>query len=145
MPSPTACNSSATLNLRTPAGETLNLTGYWVSGETENAFWRIAHYGTCMAWVGEMVQPEVDPPTAFSFSGTLRDDFTIDGQWFLLPHGSPMHHEIESGQVTFRLMFGPSGTSESLQLILESGGEDRGNFGPFGHGNGTIWVRDTGN
>ena len=146
-PSPSVCASTAALNLRTPSGDTVNLTGYWVSGATQNTFWRIAQYGTCMAWVGEITTPDQEPadpfPTAFLFFGTIRDDFTIEGQFFLLPHGRPMHREIQSGQVMFRVTFGPDGSPASTQLILERGGQDLGRTGPFGAGNGTIWVRYT--
>jgi hypothetical protein len=68
------------VDLRTPSGAPIDLTGMWTGGNTIH---EVRQLRSCVWWMGLSNWPgdEVGSAWAFVFSGRLRPDFTLTGVW----------------------------------------------------------------
>lgn len=68
------------VDLRTPSGSTLDLTGTWTGGNTLHD---IRQLGDCVWWVGRSTWPNQDLGSAWRnvFFGHVHADFTLTGEW----------------------------------------------------------------
>lgn len=93
VPSAEPSPGSATLNcgaleLRTPEGHRLDLTGTWEGSETIHY---IRQLGDCVWWIALSNWPGQVPGAFYSitFNGHLNADFTVTGEWavIVIPRG----------------------------------------------------------
>ena len=66
--------------LRTPGGQPIDLSGTWTGGNTRHD---VRQLNSCVWWLGVSNWPGEEPGSAwaFVFSGHLRPDFTLSGEW----------------------------------------------------------------
>ena len=124
---PSAASSAAGLadpackpiDLRTPSGQRIDLTGTW---EGYEALHFVRQYGDCVWWEEFTAVPD-DEPLGYIyrslFFGRLRTDFTLVGQWAdiytgILPNGAPVIPS--NGEATWEIIIQSEGTTEVITL-----------------------------
>jgi len=73
-------NDCSDVDLRTPTGQRVDLTGLWQGGDLRHY---VGQEGDCVWWVGLSSDPG-EPPGAFeilSFQGHIGSDLTLTGEW----------------------------------------------------------------
>ena len=116
----------STLDLRTPSGESIDLTGTWVT-----EFWSpragtyyLQQIGNCLWWAGGFPLATDDPtfgPTGnwiTVFRGVIRNDLTIVGNW------TDVHRECTTATVL--VCYGPPsrpGTGGTITLLIDTDGD----------------------
>jgi hypothetical protein len=81
------------VQLRTPTGEPINLSGTWVSG-SERAYY-VYQSGACVWWAGGFATSDTSDRlrydglgwATFVFIGQLAADFTVSGTWSVVRTG----------------------------------------------------------
>ncbi len=111
-PPPAAC---ASIDLRTPTGEGLQLTGLWRSPDGGTYYLRQA--GSCVWFVGLSGDTGAPGRTGTSewtnaFFGTLQSDFTLRGEWADLPWG----RDTGVGELTWGINFADVAGQEAVTL-----------------------------
>ncbi len=91
------------VDLRSPDGEEVDLTGAWQGGVT---FHEARQHDDCVWWVGFSSWPGDDLGSAWllTFSGHIAPDFTLSGEWSEIftaelhaPRNCPANFQIEFG------------------------------------------------
>jgi len=117
------------IDLRSPGGHPLDLTGTWETGSRAAGDLRILQVrqiGRCVYWWGENAFPEYGPQPAHQynvFRGVLDTNFSLVGQWVEVPgttyHGNPIT-QLDNGTLSLRLRFVGSGAdAPELELTSE--------------------------
>jgi hypothetical protein len=110
-----ACNP---IDLRTPSGQRIDLTGTWKGYETLHF---VRQYGDCVWW--EELTALQDEPLGniyrSVFFGRLQTDFTLVGQWAdiytgILPNGAPVIPS--NGEAVWEIIIESEGTAEVTTL-----------------------------
>jgi hypothetical protein len=111
-PPPAAC---ASIDLRTPNGDAVLLTGRWRSPDAGTYYVRQA--GSCVWIVG--LSEDTGPPGGTgssgwtnAFLGTLKSDFTLHGEWADVPWG----RATGVGEVSYRMDFADVDGQEGISL-----------------------------
>lgn len=119
---PAAC---AALDLRTPSGDALALTGLWRSPDGGNYYLRQA--GSCVWFTG--LSPGTGAPGRLGvtgwtnvFLGTLHSDFTLQGEWADVPWG----RDTGVGELTWNVDVAEVASQEAITLQVA---EVTGGFG----------------
>jgi len=107
------------IDLRTPSGEQIDLTGTWQGYE---ALHFVRQYGDCVWWEELTTAPEDEPLGQIYrsvFFGRLQTDFTLVGQWAdiytgLLPNGAPVIPS--NGEAVWTIIIQSEGTTEVITL-----------------------------
>jgi hypothetical protein len=118
-PSPEPTGSAASvlrqpIDLRTPQGERIDLTGTWQGGGT---FHEVRQAGDCVWWVGSSSLPEEELGSAWllTFTGRLGADFTLRGAWADIY--TVRLNGVSHCQVAFTIEFPAPG--EDIQLVTD--------------------------
>ena len=111
-PPPGAC---APLDLRTPAGDTVQLTGRWRS--PDHGIYYLRQSGSCVWFTGLSGDPDAPGIPAGgdwtnSFFGTLASNFMIHGSWADLPLGN----DAGVGVISWRIDFANVDLREGVTL-----------------------------
>ena len=111
-PPPAAC---AGIDLRTPTGAGLNLTGRWRSPDAGTYYLRQS--GSCVWFAGLSSGTGAPGRTGASdwtnsFLGTLHSDFTLSGEWADLPWG----RSAGVGELTWAIEFADVDDREAVTL-----------------------------
>ena len=84
-PGDAAVGRCAPVDLRTPTGERIDLTGTWVTEKEGTRGGGIRQIGDCLWWSGGYPDPSEDAGRSYYqinvFRGTIDTDFTVDGEW----------------------------------------------------------------
>jgi hypothetical protein len=121
---PSAC---AAIDLRSPSGNTVDLTGRWRS---PGGIYYLRQVGSCVWFVGlsaDTGAPGGEDSTSWTnaFLGTLTPDFTFEGAWADVPWGT----SEGAGEVTWRIGFTEVEGVEAVTLeAIESSGGFGGRF-----------------
>lgn len=107
------------IDLRTPSGDQINLTGTWQGYE---ALHFVRQYGDCVWWEELTTAPEDEPLGHIYrsvFFGRLQTDFTLVGRWAdiytgNLPNGAPVIPS--SGETVWEIVIQSEGTTELITL-----------------------------
>jgi len=109
-------NECPAIDLRTPRGARIDLTGAWAGGVT---FHEARQEGSCVWWVGSSNWPgdEVGSAWLLTFSGHLSSDFQLTGEWVEI-FTVELHGERRC-PVTFEIQVeeGPDGEDLILQNL----------------------------
>jgi hypothetical protein len=141
----TACDA-ARLDLRSPTGRPVNLTGAWRAND--GGIYHLQQEGGCIYWLGQSDAPgsELGVEWTNVFVGSVHDDFTITGSWGDVPTrvtrhamvGPPVpvsNTDLGDGELAIRIEFDESGASEEPFLVAQSAtGSDLG---------GSRWVLES--
>jgi hypothetical protein len=118
-PSPSVAAASdpcQPVDLRTPDGERVDLTGAWEGGVT---FHEARQSRDCVWWVGFSSWPGDDLGDAWllTFSGHLEPDFTLHGEWAEIYTAEL--HAPRNCPVTFRVEFTDAGEIELATDLVQ--------------------------
>ena len=125
MGSPASTNC-APIELRTPGGSRVDLTGTW---RGRGAVHYVRQLGTCVWWIALSDIPGEPAGSAFSvsFHGQVRQDFTVVGEWaFVVRPVIPGTPANALQPVTLTIEVDASGGEEALILLGPGGGIDTG-------------------
>jgi hypothetical protein len=133
LPAPSATSSSAAetcapVDLKTPAGTPINLTGTWRAGPT-TIFAR--QLGSCVGWTQLSDIPGQDLGAVFMaiFQGEIAPDFTVSGEWMtIVPAGGAFPDPLH-GSATFTIEVETTSGAETVVLRSPATGQ-----GPYGQG-----------
>jgi hypothetical protein len=109
-----AAAGCAPIDLRSPSGVRVDLTGTWRGGQN-------VHYvrqdGSCVWWISLSDFPgqEVGAQVMAMFRGELSSDFTLRGEWMSVVR-PPAISDPRRGIVVFEIEFETGAGSESLVL-----------------------------
>lgn len=127
--STTAGPDCTPIDLRSPGGHPLDLTGTWETGSRVAGDLRILQVrqiGRCVYWWGENAFPERygQPAHQYNvFRGVLDTDFSLVGQWVEVPGTTYQGHaitELDYGTLSLRVRFSGSGLDATPELELTS-------------------------
>ena len=110
----------APIELMSPQGERVDLTGTWEGGIFVH---HVRQVGDCVWWIGYARWPgtELGELATLTFLGRLAPDFSLSGQWATImgPVGAgPYYPGPPDGRVAFLVEFDPeSGTANTLTRI----------------------------
>lgn len=113
VPSLTSCSP---IDLRTPSGSRLDLTGMW---HGRGAIHYVRQLGTCVWWIALSDIPGEDAGSAFSimFHGRIHQDFTVVGdRAFVIKPARPDAPPIAVEHVTFSIEVDEAGGEEVLTM-----------------------------
>ena len=133
LPSPSSLAGSGDdcepVNLRSPAGERVDLTGTW---RGQSAVHYVRQDGSCVWWLAYSNVSTVPSPSqrALVFRGDIAPDFTVTGEWMSLIRPSAITGR-RHGPVTFEIEFESSGGSETITLRSTTTSEGQGGTGPY--------------
>jgi len=107
------------IDLRTPSGQRIDLTGTW---EGYEALHFVRQYGDCVWWEEFTAVPDDEPMGSIYrsvFFGRLQTDFTLVGQWAdiytgILPNGAPVIPS--NGEAVWEIIIQSEGTTEVITL-----------------------------
>lgn len=104
------------LDLRTPQGERVDLTGGWEGGVT---FHEVRQSFDCVWWVGFSSWPgdELGSSWLLTFSGHLEPDFTLHGEWAEI--FTAELHAPRYCPATFRIEFTDDGEIELASDLVQ--------------------------
>ena len=115
-PSPGASVSQAAaecapIDLRSPSGSGVQLTGVWLS--TEPGVIDILQRGSCVYWVGTFLDSQAGLEHVSAFTGTIRSDFRITGRFGYVPFDPQVPSEdLLDGSAELRIDFDRTGEAE---------------------------------
>lgn len=121
-----ASTSCGPIELRTPGGSRVDLTGTW---RGRGAVHYVRQLGTCVWWIALSDIPGEPAGSAFSisFRGQVRQDFTLVGEWaFVVRPIIPGIPASAPQPVTFTIDVDVSGGEDALILQGPGGGIDTG-------------------
>jgi hypothetical protein len=117
--------SCTAIELRTPGGSRVDLTGTW---RGRGAVHHIRQSGNCVWWIALSDIPGEPAGSAFSitFHGQIRQDFTLVGEWAFVVR--PIIGTPPSGMEALTLTIDIDSTGGEEKLILRGvgGGPDTG-------------------
>ena len=127
-PSPSVPGSAAaispvldcgSLELRTPQGESIDLSGNWVAGGGTVV---LRQHGACVWWVdqADLLGAEVGVAWVRTFTGRVASDFTVTGEWATV-FAAPLVGEGE-GRATFEIEISVVDDAEVIVLRRISAG-----------------------
>lgn len=110
------------LDLRSPDGEQVDLTGTWQGGVT---FHEARQSDDCVWWVGYSSWPDEDLGSAWllTFTGSIAPDFTLTGEWSEIYTAEL--HAPRNCPVTFHIEFTDAG---EIELIADVRQDDPCNY-----------------
>jgi hypothetical protein len=118
----------AALELRTPQGHRLDLTGTWEGSDTIHY---IRQLGDCVWWIALSTWPDQVPGAHYSitFSGHMNADFSVTGGWamIVIPRGGGESHSSE-GIVRFTVDISQESGVETIVLSRVGGGPSEGGY-----------------
>ena len=118
------------IDLRTPSGAALDLTGSWRSNE--NGLFDLNQEDSCLYWLGRS-GPLGPEHWTYILAGRIESDFTIDSRWGYVPFESDIDpHALDDGTLTLKIDFDEAEGSES-PVLRRVAGECC---------TGSIWVRE---
>lgn len=132
------------IDLRSPAGNPVNLTGTWY-GSDPTVVYYLTQKGSCLWWAGGFATSETSPNFAFGglggytsvFTGNIKADFTVEGTWVTVRARGQLIDAGTSGTMTVEIHFAGEGEAETVQLTqLEQPTDDRQQYHPD-----TRWTR----
>lgn len=114
-------NKCPAIDLLTPRGERIDLSGSWAGGVT---FHEARQEGSCMWWVGMSNWPGDDLGSAWllTFDGLLSQDFTLTGEWREI-FTNEFHGERRC-PVSFDVTVEEVGGTEEVVLVNRNPGAD---------------------
>ena len=114
------------INLRSPAGVQVGLTGTWRSNDT--GLYYLNKDRACLSWLGQSQYLGEEPGWGWTqvFIGSVHPDFTISGTWNDVPYRHA--DNLGRGEITLRIEFDDSGPVEQIYLEAIGG---TGGFGGF--------------
>ena len=118
--------SCTPIELRTPGGSRVDLTGTW---RGRSAVHYVRQLESCVWWFALSDLPGEPAGSAFSisFHGHVRQDFTLVGEWaFVVRPVTPGTPASALEPVTFTIDVDVSGGEEALILLGPGGGIDTG-------------------
>jgi hypothetical protein len=117
------------IELRTPQGVFVDLTGAWTGGSTIHD---VRQLGDCVWWVGRSDWPneELGSLWALVFSGHLHPDFTLSGEWVEVYRTSAAGGGGHRGLVAFDIEVQVVDGQEVIVLHRDNTAQlgDQGNF-----------------
>lgn len=118
----------AALELRTPQGHRLDLTGTWEGSDTIHY---IRQLGDCVWWIALSNWPDQVPGAFYSitFSGHLNADFSVTGEWavIVIPRSTGESPPTE-GIVRFTVDITEENGVETIVLSRVGGGPSEGGY-----------------
>lgn len=132
------------IDLRSPAGNPVNLTGTWY-GRDPTILYYLTQKGSCLWWAGGFATSATSPNFAFGglggytsvFAGTIKTDFTVEGTWVTVRARGQLIDAGQSGTMILQIDFAGEGEEETVELIqLGQPTEDRQQAHPDSH-----WTR----
>ena len=119
LPSPSAAAPECPgLDLRTPDGQIVYLTGRWIGSGDPNALpapsvYFLRQTNSCLAWVGLSAQPgeALGDSWIETFSGQIHANFTIAGSWEMVSGEG-------RGEIVVDIVLVPVGDRSDLELRL---------------------------
>ena len=106
----------ASLDLRMPNGELIDLTGTWEGGATVHY---VRQIGDCVWWIALSDWPdqELGDFYSFTFSGHLSSDFTLEGDFAAILRPNLMGLPISpSGHIKFDIDLPEANSDEPITL-----------------------------
>ena len=129
-PSTAAIKTCPNLDLRSPNGSSVNLTGTWY-GEDHAWLFYVYQSGSCVWWAGGFPTSETSDLFRYDglghvtvvFAGTVASDFTVSGEWSVVRDGGTTARHAW-GTETFSIEFSGAAGDESIVLrrITQTGG-----------------------
>lgn len=122
----TPSTSCSPIELRTPGGSRVDLTGTW---RGRSAVHYVRQSGSCVWWIALSDIPGEPAGSDFSisFHGQVRQDFTVVGAWaFVVRPILPGMRATALEPITFTIDVDNSGGEEALILRGPGGGPDTG-------------------
>jgi hypothetical protein len=113
-PSPTVAPlPCASVDLLSPAGNRINLTGAW---EGATGSYRMSQIGSCVWWVAQSAWPgnAIGQDWQMAFRGQVATDFTLRGDWAFVYIAN--YSGLPSGGVVYQIEFSGSGSAEQISL-----------------------------
>jgi len=122
------------IDLRTPTGAPLDLTGTWAGGTTTHD---VRQIGDCVWWMGRSTWPNQPMGGAWAnvFFGHLHTDFTLTGEWVDVYRNAGFGGGPGHGSVTFVVDF-PVVDGEEVIVLHRDTSLD-------GEGQGDVYGADT--
>jgi hypothetical protein len=121
---PASCQA---IDLRSPSGKPVDLTGIWETGSDaagDRRIFELRQVGSCVYWSGRNAfptrfagpVPRGESPNVFR--GVLHSDFSLVGEWVETPGGDP-RNKLYHGTFSLHLNFVGTGPAERVQLELK--------------------------
>lgn len=121
------------VDLRSPAGNPVNLTGTWYGSDSTVVYY-LTQKGSCVWWAGGFATSETSPDFVYGglggytsvFTGNIKTDFTVEGTWVTVRARGLLIDAGQSGTMILQIEFAGEGENEMVQLIqLGQPTEDR--------------------
>jgi hypothetical protein len=106
---PTPCPG---INLRTPQGSRIDLSGAW---EGEGGLYHISQHGSCVWWVAEDGPHSLGADWLAAFHGQLAPDFTLRGEWAF----AYIAHVVDrpTGEIVYQIDVAADGGTVTLRAL----------------------------
>lgn len=121
------------IDLRSPAGNPVNLTETWYGSDSTVVYY-LTQKGSCLWWAGGFATSETSPGFVFGglggytsvFAGHMSTDFTVEGTWVTVRARGSLIDAGQSGTMVLEIEFAGEGEEETVQLTqLGQPTEDR--------------------
>lgn len=114
------------IDLRSPTGERIDLTGTWEGGIFLH---HVRQVGDCVWWIGYARWPGTEPGelATLTFFGLLASDFTLSGNWTTIvrPSGPGAYYNgPQEGGVAFTIRFDPDTGGATVLARVGAGSTD---------------------
>jgi hypothetical protein len=115
------------IDLRSPTGERIDLTGTWEGGIFLH---HVRQVGDCVWWIGYARWPGTEPGdlATLTFFGQLASDFTLSGNWTTIvrPSGPGAYYDgPQEGDVAFTIRFDPDTGAATTLTRVGAGAAER--------------------